>query len=329
MENSIDKKDINIIHIALAIDEKYVIHCLTTMASILSNTSSSVHFHILAQNLSDKSKKRLKLLNFDYAVSFYDISKIDLSYLPLNREHISVATYYRLLLSYFVKVNKLIYLDCDIIVLDDIANLWNIDCSNVALCAIKDEADFYHSNRLNLQKYFNAGILLINMKKYRKKTLEDFVFIMNKYNKKIECQDQDILNIAFKDNVKFIDLRWNTNAVLYYNDIFSDSTITLKESYIAKDSPAILHYTGPSKPWQFTNNHPRKLEYLRYLLLTKCYKNIVIQILLFLLSLIIKIDITYKEKTLKLFTLKIFSIYSKNTKKVILFNRISLPLIRR
>lgn len=317
-------KSNNTIQIAFAIDEAYTTHCLVAMSSILSNTHNPICFHILAQNLSDKSREKLQSLNFDYTVSFYDVSKINLSYLPLNRAHISIATYYRLLLAYFIKTNKLIYLDCDIVVLDDIVNLWNIDCSDVALCAAKDEADFYHSNRLSLREYFNAGILLINMKKYTEKTLEDYATIINKYDKNIECQDQDILNIAFKENIKSIDLKWNTNAVLYYDDIFSNSTITLRESYIAKNKPSILHYTGPSKPWQFTNNHPRKLEYLKYLLLTKCYKQIITQSLLFLLSLIIKIDITYKEKTLRLFTFKIFSLYGRNTKKVILFNRIAL-----
>ena len=126
---------------------------------------------------------------------------------PLNRSYISINTYYRLLIHDIINVDKIIYLDSDIIVADDIAKLWNIRIDNACIAGALDEGGVTQSRRLNLgndSTYVNAGILVFNLKNIRRcfqnpmqTYLEAFYF-----NRKwIILQDQDILNIVFKKNI--------------------------------------------------------------------------------------------------------------------------------
>ena len=316
------------INVCFTIDNNYTTHCAVSMASILKNTKKDICFHIISKGLSDKNKNKLSNLSFNYDIKFYEV-KEELLEMPLNREHISIAAYYLLLLSYFIVEDKVIFLDADTIVLDDIYNLWKIDVSDVSIAAVIDESNICHEKRLKLKGYFNSGVLLLNMIKYRQKTLAQYIDILKTYNEDIICQDQDLLNIAFKEDVKYLDLRWNTNTLLYTPNTYADTSITLRESYRAKSNPAILHYTGFSKPWQFTNCHPEKLKYLKYLCYTKCYKDLLKQLLFLFLSIFIKIDVYYKETYFKVLGYPVFLYYNNkfsHKKYIKLFNLLKLEI---
>ena len=261
------------INICFASDNNYVEHLAVALVSILKNTGvdTNLCFHILDGGISDNNKKKLlnlrEIKNFEYR--FYDMSKYDFSALPMNRSYISVATYYRLLILDILPktINKLIYLDCDIVVKDDIKKLHDIDLGYNLVGAVEDEGSITQLKRLNLpieNNYFNAGIIVFNLSELRKIDFKEQCFAYYEQNKDIIIlQDQDILNGVFNGKCKFLPLRWNANARLYrYNDL--EHHYTEEDAKNAKDSPGIIHYTDVGKPWLGKCRHPLQYEYLFY-----------------------------------------------------------------
>ena len=270
----------NIINIALSVDNNYVQHCAVLIASIIKNNKSEYRykFHILDGGITDENKKNLEAMKEfqEYSIEYYDMSKIDFSFLPLNRSWISAATYYRLLLTKVLPetIEKIIYLDCDVIVVGDLAELWETDISDVCAGVVEDESSVRNSVKLGLNNYFNAGVLLLNLQKLRESDFQTKWINYYKENESlIDLQDQDILNGVFNNNVKWLSLKWNANATLFakpkYNHYYNN-----KEASYAKKNRVIIHYTAEYKPWSKKCRHPLRKLYFKYLLYTPFKSNI-------------------------------------------------------
>lgn len=211
------------IHIVFATDNNYALHCAAAMSSVLLHTSAEnkIVFHILDGGISAENKAKMQILPQTclFEIRFYDMSKYDFSQFPLNREWISVATYYRLFLPDLLsdEINKVLYLDCDTICVTDIAEIYHTDIRNYYASAAEDIDGFTHIKRLNLpleNKYFNAGVMLFNLKKLRQLNFTELSLTYYKENEhKITMQDQDILNGVLNGHIKEIPLRWNINPV--------------------------------------------------------------------------------------------------------------------
>lgn len=311
------------IHIALATDDNYAVHCATTIASVLSY-NTDVFFHILHSGLSEKNIMKLENtvdnLDFFSEIEFIDMRKFDFSAYPMNRSHISIATYYRLALHRVLpKLSKVLYLDCDLLVLDNLKELYNIDLNYQlsAVAAVKDETDNYHKKRLGIRDYFNAGVSLLNLEflRYRNASKEYQEILVNDADN-IECQDQDIMNIAFNGRVTLVPMEYNANSTMFHPDIFTDASYSVAEERRAKHNPKILHFTGEHKPWQFTCCHPLKSAYLKYLMRTDYKFEAFKQLCLTFVSSIFKIDKTFKTFAVKLFGLEVFKIYGNRHKSI-------------
>lgn len=313
-----------VMHIALATDNKYAAHCATTIASILQNHehTKSIAFHVLHSDLSEANKTKLELTVYDLSfyhstIEFVDMSDLDISKFPMNRPHISIATYYRLFLQDVLPdVDKVLYLDCDLLVVSDLTRLYDTPMCNNLVIASLDETDNYHRKRLKVRKYFNAGVSLLNLKALREEHfLRVYLETFRENEDKIECQDQDIMNLAFNRRVKITSLKYNANSTIFHNDIFTDASYSVAEERRVRSNPAIIHFTGEHKPWQFTCCHPLKWEYLHYLRYTYYELEMYKQIFFYLLSFIFKIDKTFKLFCIKLFGLEVFKIHGNTHKK--------------
>lgn len=274
------------IYIVYSTDDNYSQHCCVSMASILLNSDKDSYFNfiILDGGITEKNKSKLLFLKNikECNITFYDMSQFDFSRFKLNRENISEATYYRLILTQLLpnNINKIIYIDCDTIIEANIKKLWDINIENYSALVVDDECGISQCRRLALpikNRYFNAGVLVFNLENLKK-----FDF----YNECIKCynndediitlQDQDILNIVLNNKCKFIDLNWNTNSRIYlgnnlkgYNVPYYENSYSRKDEENAKYNPYILHYTDILKPWDIYCNHPLKNEYFDYLKFTK------------------------------------------------------------
>ena len=282
------------VDIVMAADNRYIQHSAATIASILLNcdASSNFRFHILDGGISsDKKEKLLKLKQIrDFDIQFYDMTKYDWSMFPDNRAHITSATYYKLRIPEVLPKNiqKALYLDGDMIIEQDLKELWDIDISNYVLGAIEDEQGIDSRDRLGLSnKYFNAGVLLLNLKKLREvNLLKISMLYLDKNRKQIIYQDQDILNGLFNIQYKDLPLKWNVNTSIYVPNN-SKHIYSIYDSDIAKQHPGIIHFTGSAlKPWYQEMLHPLSNEYWNYYKYTDFYspeqrKSPILQLILF------------------------------------------------
>jgi lipopolysaccharide biosynthesis glycosyltransferase len=167
-------------------------------------------------------------------------------------------------------VEKLIYLDCDLIVKDDISQLWDIPLFDYTIAAVSDIGGLFRLEDLNMPStsaYFNSGVMMINLASWRKGGVTKAVLnylIQNR--EKIHYHDQDGLNAILYNHWLSLPPNWNMQSnMLERNKSTWFSDEVLKE---AARHPSIIHFTGPSKPWQYDNTHPYKNEYYKYLSMT-------------------------------------------------------------
>jgi Lipopolysaccharide biosynthesis proteins, LPS:glycosyltransferases len=245
-----------------------------------NNSTAKFVIHILIESLKEDNIYKIKdLINNKYKqeVVFH---KVDSNltkdcYIPANSGW-TLATYYRLFVGEILdkEIEKIIYLDCDLVIVGNIIELWNIDIDQYAVGCIEDmwsgKANNY--SRLNYDpkySYFNAGVLLMNLKYFREHKLQDkaIKYVRRMGNKLIFC-DQDILNALIHDQKQLIHLRYNMQDGFYRRrkQIRTASIPTLLEEI---KHPVIIHYTGSKKPWQYKSQHPMKYQYEKYLDLTE------------------------------------------------------------
>ena len=279
-DNSINPKvDINIV---FGVDDNYITQLATLIISILLNSSKecNFNFYVLNTGIKEENKKKLETIKNirEFNLNYIDVSNYDFSKFPLNRDGISIATYYRLFIPDVIpnNIEKCLYLDCDMLVEDDLLELWNYDIANYLAGVVEDESGKDNAKRLRLpdgSKYFNAGLLL-NLKNIRESNFVENVFDFYNNNKDlITLQDQDLLNGVFCGKCKYLDLRWNINTPAYMktkcNHFYTD-----EEEDFASKNPGIIHFTGPFKPWFTSSYHPLRKEYFRYLSYFKFKKDI-------------------------------------------------------
>ena len=269
------------IPVVFSINNGYVKQLATVIMSILKNSNSKFDFNVLHRDITCDNMKKLEsmLKKYDNAeIKFYNISDYlknqDLeSFMSRRKEYnyISIETYFRFFIpDIFKQYDKVIYLDSDILVFTDLFNLYNIDLKDNYLGAIQDtflelavnnpkiktslhpkiSYSEYFKKYLYKQnnKYFNAGILLFNVKKMREDdiTLKLFDFALK--NSPLEFQDQCVLNAVLEKSTTYIDYRWNVLKDLksYINLFPQDKKNIFEQIY---KNPYIFHYVWHNKPW--------------------------------------------------------------------------------
>ena len=169
------------IHLFLASDDNYAQHSGVVIASILYNhkkDGSPIVLHYLYSGVAKENREKLEKLVAGYTnteIIFHDMG--DMFKDIKMKRHVTHATYYRMMIPELVpeEVKKAIYLDIDIIVMEDIEDLWKISIDDYAIAAVEDAGlrDIMPSLKKTLSipvdaKYFNAGILLMNLNYWRK-----------------------------------------------------------------------------------------------------------------------------------------------------------------
>ena len=235
-----------------ATDDNYAPFLAVTFKSILDNASKdfSYKFYVLTTNLSSSYEKRIKEFESeDVKIEFIflkeTIEKIKAKF--HLRDYYSIETYYRFFIAnMFPQYDKVLYCDCDVIVLGDIAELYNHNIDNYLVGACPEEVmtevkifGDYVEQALDVEceKYFNAGVMLMNLKAFREENIEEKFFdMLQKYTFRV-TQDEDYLNVLCKGKVKLFHLGWNKTA--FKNEKFNDKDLKL------------IHYKIHWKPWHY------------------------------------------------------------------------------
>ena len=252
------------INVCFACDKNYIKHTSVTAASILKNANAddNLSFYIIHDGLDKED-----------ILKFYDLRKIknfDCKFIEVKREdfsvykdikifkYITLATLYRLKIpSLLNDIDKVIYLDSDIVVNVSLRELFETDIKKYYLAGVLDITPQFET-------YVNAGVLLLNLELIRKEGGEEKFIqyaVQNKY--KIKQADQEIINVVLKDRVKIIkDKSYNVQSGIF----------TVRSFWIKK--PKIIHFIGKYKPWEKISLSYYKNYYFKYLQLTSYKLNI-------------------------------------------------------
>lgn len=265
------------IHIAFNLDNNYIAHCATVIASIIDNNSHcNISFHLISADLSNINKSKLEQWIKEhgelYHIYFYDIDKTIFDNFPLGQTYLNITCYYRLLIPTLLQgISKAIYLDCDTIVLNNLEGLWNTILKNKAWAGVRDRINDYIRvyNRLDFPLeygYFNDGVMLLNLDEMRK---VDIISISKDLAKNIPLalknHEQDILNKIFYKSKQPLDFKYN--LLEYY--LYTEEWLYLDRKYYpeiieACKNPVIVHFCMPQKPWHIECINPYKELYYKY-----------------------------------------------------------------
>lgn len=275
-------------------DKNYVMPTGVMICSLCENNrEETVNFHIIHVDLSEKDKASLENIvhRYNKTVYFYKIQVDKLPDITIGQERqqkMPLSTYYRLFMVDILpkEVSKVIYLDGDIIVCDSLRSLWREDVENIALAAVPDAN--YFSSRVNQSYnylkyspalgYFNAGVLLINLDFWRdRNVVNDFRNLIASRKEGFIHHDQDILNYVFRENKKFLPLKYNLMVEFLLQPKYREISWEYDEEIDqAARNPVIIHYSN-SKPWLRACDHPYKKEFIKYKSLTE-WSNIPAQV---------------------------------------------------
>jgi lipopolysaccharide biosynthesis glycosyltransferase len=256
-KNKLDSPKENTIPIFVASDDGYAPFVGVTATSIMENTNSQVYLYVLDSGISEHNKERLRSIERTYSnflISFIEVNLQDLfgAFKLHNKSH-TLNVYSRYLIPGLAKgMEKVIYMDVDVVVRGDIQKLYNEDLGKYSIGAIPEYTNVLdeHKKELGLSrkhKYFNAGVLLLNIKEFHKKNILKDIVRMT-LDIKPKYQDQDIFNLYFENNYKIFDSKYNVSYWMWkYNQ-----EEPLKEITDSITNPFIIHYTT-FKPWKDLN----------------------------------------------------------------------------
>lgn len=275
----------NKLSIVYCADENYIQHVAVSIKSLLKVAKNILQYevYLLANNISESAicnlKKMLEESNFSYHVICIDNLE---NILPKNIDlgKLGITAYLRLFLAEFLPtfIDKVLYLDCDTVIMQDLSFLKEYSMGDLSVCGIEDtmppeikEQTCMRSN----DSYINSGVLLINLKKWRDTNItEHFLEFINKFNGKVPFLDQGVINGVLRDH-GILPLAYNVHTPIYaihkYSDLlrfFSlNSYYSQGEVKQAKKHPVILHFTAlfVDRPWFKFCLHPQK-KYYRTLL---------------------------------------------------------------
>lgn len=267
------------IKIACACDNNYVTHCGALIASIFANNRKNrVEANILTDGISNENKRKLELLanefNQEVKIVVIDSSLFSVFSKSVSKIKLPIQTYYRLIIpTIFKAYDKILYLDVDMIVCADLAEIWNINLEDKVIAGVPDTARNIAPacKRLGYpisDSYYNAGFGLYNLNAMRKTGLwEKAIDIVMKNPEKLLYHDQDLLNCIYHGQFLEVSLKWNFMQPFF---MLEPSVVDRQKAELDKyiHNPCIIHYTASLKPWFIECEHPYKSEYWKYLKMT-------------------------------------------------------------
>ena len=276
------------VNIVLASDGNYAQHACVAMTSALLNTKepARLKFFLIDDNIDEKNK--------ELCLKTIEKNGGSLSFVKANEEalknvfvsgSLTRAAYFRLDIPNILPgdIDRVIYMDCDLLVLGEITELWNIDMQSKPVAAAEDYG-ILSSKGKRAEKtknfdwkeedsYFNSGVLLIDVKQWREKGYAGkLIKLVDERN--FRHHDQDALNYMFMDKWAKLPLRWNViPPVFNMMPRIAFNSEMRKKAVEALQNVGIFHYAGGYKPWEYTIHEGFNEKYYEYLAHTE-YKNV-------------------------------------------------------
>lgn len=256
--------------IAVAHDDAYAAHATVTLLSVLDHSPGARLFAIVPTDFRQEPEMRRALGS---ALTLIRIATEQFAGLKTWAGG-SVAAYTRLALAEALPLRRVIYLDSDVIVRHDLTQLWATDLSGAVLGAVPDVA-FADRERLGFSStapYFNSGVLLIDLDRWRQENVGAQILAWAQANpERMSWSDQCAMNWVLQGRWRALDPTWNMQAQQFGGSTRWGFRFDRRQ----KGDPAIVHFTMPNacgrlsdaegKPWRFLCEHPWRHSYIRTL----------------------------------------------------------------
>ena len=248
-------------NILTSVNKKYIRQLNVLLNSIAySNKEEKFNIYVLNKNL-DKDDLENITVNLDskrFNIVDIKIPDSEIDTFPVIEKRYPIEIYFRLFASDYLPsdIDRILYLDCDTVVINDLKELYNMDFEDnyyIAATHISKVLHKFNEIRLNIQEdepYVNTGVLLINLKELRKIDVKDKIIkFIEKNQKRLLLPDQDIIVSLFGNKIKLIDeLKYNLSEIAWYKFNINNSKNKITLKWIIKNT-VIIHYCGRNKPW--------------------------------------------------------------------------------
>ena len=166
-------------------------------------------------------------------------------------------------------LDKVIYLDCDLVVCKDLQSLWKTDVKGVAVAMAPDlwYQDKETLSRLGIEngKYLNAGVIVMNLDYWRNNDIRNKLlsFIAEK-GSKLTYLDQDAINVILQNERIQLQVKYNVTPYYFHKNLDNYPKEMHEEIYEARLAPFVFHFLGPIKPWSLGCYLPGKELFKKY-----------------------------------------------------------------
>ena len=267
-------------------DDGYAPLCGVSLESLLANNKDiEFSIHIMSDGITPANKKRIKNIadNHKQSLEFIDAKSIVSELKKLGVEPYRGESYapYLKIFAYRdlkTKTGKILYIDCDILILNSVAELASLNLKNHTLGMVEDFIGGWYKKVIGLPQannYYNAGLMLVNQKNWKKNNFtEKILQSYQKTGKNYWLADQDIINICCGKDTAKLDIKYNLFSQFYDGVRFTKFIYGTRKQYYdsshilnALKNPTAVHCMSGwyGRPWMTPNKHPMKGAWLKHL----------------------------------------------------------------
>lgn len=237
----------NKIPVVFSTNDNYVHLCSVAISSVIENASNKNIYEIYVfytrlsetniLNLENMSKENITIK----CVNIQEYLEYDILY---ETSEYPIEMYYRYYAPLILKYEKIVYLDCDIIVIDDVAKLYNEDLENKPIGIIMDFTHYIDESNMD----FNSGVIVFNTEEFEKQKIREKCLELLKSNTQYKFPDQTALNIVCKNNAKILKPKYNYQVSLAYFNKFKKKINKKRFRKLFEDEPIVIHFSYVTKP---------------------------------------------------------------------------------
>ena len=262
------------LHVAFIADDNYVVPTCVSITSLINNLDEdcTLQIYIIATDIApinSKIFKQFESSNVKVEIILKSVEKYKNFHDVFDHSRLSatIAALFKFELPHILfHLDKILYLDGDILVKKNVLDLWNSDIGETFGAVVEDSGKIYSGHPMVKARniYFNSGVMLLNLKKMRDEMTTETLIQTKKNLEDQSLMDQHVFNIVFDGNVTLLPLKYNCLYINISRALLVDKKLTIKKinehyntnyknlKHILNDAN-ILHFASPEKPWKYTN----------------------------------------------------------------------------
>lgn len=268
-----------VLHLLLCADPAYLQHAaVAAVSAVMSSAPRPLVVHVFAFTADALAEARLLATLQPHPQVGLELYRIDdrRAAGAFTDSYLTKEAYLRFLAADVLPghVRRVIYLDCDLVVVDDLWPLWTADLGGAAVGAVADGDWLAGTTENRLTRlgipyghvYVNSGVLLMDLERWRQEGLAEAIFrVVAASGPALRFHDQDALNAAVPSRIALLDRRWNVQAMMFGRSVRRALPADYHATHDARRRPGIIHYTTAAKPWKFRTWTRKRALYFRYL----------------------------------------------------------------